>query len=232
MGQVFPNLEKIGSLSYSAPSIILSSSRLTIGGQQYLINSLNFIPSALAASTLYMIYAVLVNGVVTLVNSTNLNTTGPNGFLSYKLVGAFRTNASSVFSSFSPLLNSLTSEFYEIPILDTIGGSLPIVKLASTPFLGYGQTWQDMTGSRGIGGVYSNNTGKPISLAITVTRAGVSTAGWGVSINGGTTIFAAYDSNSSGGNTGIGFFIVPIGATYQVNIISEAAGLSQWYELR
>ena len=145
---------------------------------------------------------------------------------------AFRTDGSAAFSAFSPLLNSLTTDYYEIPTFTIADGSITIAKLASTPFLGYGQSWQNVGGSRAIGSTYSNNTGRPISLAITVQRGGVSTAGWGVSINGGTTINAAFDSNSSGGNTGIGFFIVPDGVTYRVDIISEGAGLAQWFELR
>lgn len=97
--------DKIGSLSHAVGVISLGASDLTIGGQQYSTPTLNRTISTdvtLVANTLYMIYAVVNSGVVDLRISTNVNSAGPAGFSSWKLVGAFYSNgASSVaFGSF------------------------------------------------------------------------------------------------------------------------------------
>lgn len=91
----FKGVERIGTLSHAAGVISLASSRITIGGQQYDTSTLSRTISTdvtLAANTLYMIYAVLVAGVVQLRISTNLNSVGPAGFTTWKLVGAFYSN--------------------------------------------------------------------------------------------------------------------------------------------
>ena len=41
-----------------------------------------------------------------------------------------------------------------------------------TGVLGQGQTWQDVTDSRGVGIVYTNDTGKPIQISISITGSG------------------------------------------------------------
>ncbi len=87
--------DKIGALSHSSGVITLTStpaspSWLTIGGQQYKITSNRTLAvSGTVANTLYMIYAVQTAGVVSLVQSTNVNSVGPAGYASWKLVGAF-----------------------------------------------------------------------------------------------------------------------------------------------
>ena len=102
--------------------------------------------------------------------------------------------------------------------------------LAYTPFLnqavGYGQTWQDVTGSRTIGTIYTNSTGKPIALnvysvqsaasLITATVAGVPVKGSQSQIGGGHSVFA----------------IVPNGATYSVTVSGGTTSGLSWIELR
>lgn len=97
MGQKLRD-DKIGTLSHNAGVISLTSSWLTIGGQQYNPSSLSRIISTdvtMAANTLYMIYAVLSAGVPELRISTNVNSVGPAGFVAWKLVGAFYANGNS-----------------------------------------------------------------------------------------------------------------------------------------
>lgn len=100
MGQILRS-DKIGTLSHSSGSIIMSASPsspawLTIGGQQYKITSnlTRTISSdvTLIANTLYMIYAVRNSGNTELRISTNVNSIGPSGFIAWKLVGAFYSN--------------------------------------------------------------------------------------------------------------------------------------------
>jgi len=101
--------------------------------------------------------------------------------------------------------------------------------LAYTPFLnqavGYGQTWQDVTGSRAIGTTYTNSTGKAIFLA--VSAVGGANAHIGITVNGVQTIYGGYNSaNLSAPSTSL---IIPAGATYSVQ---AATALNKWFELR
>jgi hypothetical protein len=85
--------------------------------------------------------------------------------------------------------------------------------------IGYGQTWQNVTGSRSFGINYTNSTGKPI--AVSVVNAGV-----------GATLFV--DSllmgySSAGDSSGIHqlFAIIPPGSYYSIT-----GSFTTWYELR
>lgn len=100
MGQKLKD-DKIGTLSHSSGTISLTASTLTIGGQQYIVSSLSRLISSdvtLVANTLYMIYAVVSSGVVVMRISTNVNSVGPAGFNSWKLVGAFYASGGNSFN--------------------------------------------------------------------------------------------------------------------------------------
>ncbi len=115
MAQVL-KADKIGTLSHSSGTISLASSTLTIGGQQYTnstsLNRLITSDVTMTANTLYMIYAVRNSGNTELRISTNFNSVGPTGFLSWKLVGAFYSNGvtgSIAFGSFITIDGTPTS---------------------------------------------------------------------------------------------------------------------------
>jgi len=103
MGQKLRD-DKITILSHSAGNIILASGAyLTIGGQQYVTSSQLIVAlPVMTASTRYFIYAVLSGGVPALVISQNVNSVGPVGFTSWKLVGALFADGSvtPVFGAF------------------------------------------------------------------------------------------------------------------------------------
>jgi hypothetical protein len=93
--------------------------------------------------------------------------------------------------------------------------------------LGVGQTWQDMTGSRAIGTTYTNSTGRPIYVLVSVSQ---NTSGIG--INGSIAGLAINTHQDNGsGSTGPFFGIIPNGVTY---VISTEPGktLNSWLELR
>ncbi len=91
--------------------------------------------------------------------------------------------------------------------------------------LGVDQTWQDVTSSRAAGTTYTNSTGKPIQVFISMgTSAGGSytiTIG-GLSLGGSMSV-----PNNIGSSTS---FIVPNNTTYVLTLSS--ATLSKWTELR
>ena len=97
------------------------------------------------------------------------------------------------------------------------------------PLLGYGQTWQDVTGSRASGITYTNDTDKPIMISVIATGRDAT-----VTIYVGSVLVAKqtdiYDgpSNASTGST-----IVPAGATYRVISTNKyGVSITSWVELR
>lgn len=89
-----------------ATSYLGRSTRITVGGQQYLYSSvitLNFATTgingldtgAIAANSLYYIYAITASGVPGLIASLAAPGTGPTGFTSWKEVGRCRTLSSA-----------------------------------------------------------------------------------------------------------------------------------------
>ena len=87
--------------------------------------------------------------------------------------------------------------------------------------IGVGQTWQAV--SRAKGTVYTNSTGKPIMVFITMQNTSNSTST--IQISGGVTRGQFNNYGSYGGGT----FVVPDGSTYSYN---GPPNLNQWSELR
>ena len=98
--------------------------------------------------------------------------------------------------------------------------------LASLSSLGYGQTWQDVTGSRVVGTTYYNTTGRPINVSVLLQAVTTTNATIVVS---GITVYGA--QGTSGGYLPASA-IVPPGASYSANATSGSAGLYSWSELR
>jgi hypothetical protein len=94
--------------------------------------------------------------------------------------------------------------------------------------IGIGQTWQDVTGSRALGTTYTNSTGKPIMVAVSLQVNGA--FNFSSATVGGVTVaqFGSSDSQNTDRNTVS--FIVPNSTTY--SITGSGAGLLTWAELR
>ena len=91
-------------------------------------------------------------------------------------------------------------------------------------FLGIGQTWQDVTGSRAGGVTYTNSTGKPICIFI---------QGSNQPSNGNSTIYVngnAIGGLNNYGTSGGSSFIVQNTATYSITF--SGSSLLRWSELR
>ncbi len=84
--------------------------------------------------------------------------------------------------------------------------------------IGYGQTWQDVLGSRTSATTYYNTTGKPILVSVTTGGSGTSVC----TVNGVTVI------NQAGSLQAQNSFIVPPGQSYVVT----NASIQAWAELR
>ena len=81
--------------------------------------------------------------------------------------------------------------------------------------MGYGQTWQNVTGSRALSTTYYNTTWKPISVYVKLNAVNDATP----TVNG-TALPSGYVWTS---------FVVPVGQSYSV---ASPAGIAGWSELR
>lgn len=99
--------------------------------------------------------------------------------------------------------------------------------------LGVSQTWQDVKASRALSTTYTNSTGKPIAVSVTLSGTVNSSTLFGsMTINGVSNIGA---SGTITGATAANYSIpvqaiVPPGATYSVTAIQGS--ISNWLELR
>jgi hypothetical protein len=96
--------------------------------------------------------------------------------------------------------------------------------VSASNIFGQSQSMTNVTSSRGLGGTYTNSTGRPIVVYVTmygVFQLNVVIAGVAAGLNG----------NSTGYNNMVSF-IVPDGSTYSVSTASGSPTLQVWYELR
>jgi hypothetical protein len=108
-------------------------------------------------------------------------------------------------------------------------------KLATTAYvqnmgLGWGQTWQDVVGSRALGSDYTNSTGKPIMVSVSITGSpnnGVVS----MTVNGVIIGYQGVQSVASAVMTATISAIVPPGAVYRADNYNGAS-LNTWVELR
>jgi hypothetical protein len=102
--------------------------------------------------------------------------------------------------------------------------------------LGYGQTWQSLTGSRALSTTYTNTTSKPIQVIVSAVSnlGGSGTANMSATVNGvsiGSVMIEYYFSSTVVAFRNALYFIVPPGNTYVVTP-SVASTLISWAELR
>ncbi len=99
---------------------------------------------------------------------------------------------------------------------------------APTPSIGVGQTWQDVTSSRSNNTVYTNNTGRPIMVNVSVYAVGNANVIVWLYVDG--LLVARDASNEASGSLGACVSaIVPNGSTYN---ITNQSGTLTWVELR
>jgi len=101
--------------------------------------------------------------------------------------------------------------------------------------LGVGQTWQDVKLSRAFNTTYTNSTGKPIMVSVTVGSS--SAAGFNMRFYVDGIVMAASGNSQTAStySTGSTQVIVPNGSTYYVPsaALSNGSGsILYWFELR
>jgi hypothetical protein len=112
-----------------------------------------------------------------------------------------------------------------------VGSGLSLVAgTLSSLALGYGQTWQNLTGSRALGVTYTNTTGRPIFVSV----YGVGSPNNGIlsaTVDGVVIGHQGFGAIASGVSNATITFVVPAGSTYRADNINGAT-LNAWCELR
>ena len=95
--------------------------------------------------------------------------------------------------------------------------------------IGVGQTWQDVTASRALGTTYTNSTGKPITISVSILWYNNNGNYDYITVNG--VIVAKLGTENSSTTTSVSQLIavVPDGGTYSV---TASRPFKHWAELR
>jgi len=99
--------------------------------------------------------------------------------------------------------------------------------LTAMSSLGYGQTWQSVTGSRTSNTTYYNTTGRPILVNIGKAQSGTNSSM--TALVAGVSVCYLVSDTTNGLSTGCTSFIVPPGFSYSA---TTSSGFSFWSELR
>lgn len=123
------------------------------------------------------------------------------------------------------LVNSLASTATDAALTAAQGKALQDSKLNISNALGVGQSWVDVTSSRNLESTYSNGTGKPIQVAITI--AGQNNFLPSVLFVNNLEIVRVSNSSEYGQDKNI-CIVIPSGSTYRLS----GSAFSRWTELR
>jgi len=98
--------------------------------------------------------------------------------------------------------------------------------------VGVGQTWTDVTSSRALGTTYTNSTGRPIMIAVTITIPSQLNSYVTFSINGSIVGYFGANSAAQPALLDTTTLIIPDGATYRVATVTGSPSIQIWWELR
>lgn len=107
--------------------------------------------------------------------------------------------------------------------------------------LGVSQTWQDVKASRSLGTTYTNSTGKPIQVSVSISNSSGSSGGSRPRVGfyvGSVRVCLMTVGDANGSNfadfTVNGQMIVPAGSTYSVSYVDGTNNLVivDWSELK
>lgn len=184
------------------------------GNQRIVILAINNAGTIeLAASALYGGVALDETGVITTATTattaTAIKATNVRTGVAYRVIG------------FVDATFTTATGWGSLALVQGQGGEA----LTAMSSLGYGQTWQAVTGSRALGTTYYNTTGRPISIHVNCTM-GDAVNNVQLTIAGLTLTGNVGNSTNRAYNTAI----VPSGASYSATATN--ATLAAWNELR
>ena len=95
---------------------------------------------------------------------------------------------------------------------------------------GIGQTYSDVTAFRALGTTYTNTTGRPIEVSISLPDTYRQSPTVTINVGGVNILINKYD-DSDGISSFSNSFVVPIGATYRISV-NISVPITTWAELR
>lgn len=214
-----PNTRTFSALSLVVPS---GATLGTVSGQSARL-ALIAIDNA---GTVELAVANLAGGVnldeTTLISTTAISGTSNSAGVIYSTTA--RSNVPFRIVGFIDISEATAGTWASAPTLVQGAGGEALAALSA---IGYGQTWQNLTGSRAFATTYYNTTGKPIALSIYLI--GASGATQTLTVNG-VAVAAFYENSSYMHNPSL-FTIVPPGGSYSLTQ-SGGGTISTWNELR
>lgn len=165
-----------------------------------------------------------VTGTVAIANGGTGETSAVNAFNAIKQIAT---------ETISGVLEIATQTEAEAGTADSVAMTpLKVEQHMTANALGWGQTWQNVSGSRANNTDYTNSTGRPIVVNIYGSNATASCV-LQISFNSGTTWMSFGGSAlPSGTALALGNVIVPSGATYRVRASAGTLAITEWWELR
>lgn len=160
----------------------------------------------------------------TLISTTAISTSADSSNVIYSTTA--RTNVAFRVVGFIDISEATAGTWATAPTLVQGTGGQALAALSS---LGYGQTWQSVSGSRAVGTTYYNTTGRPIAANITATMSS-GTQSLVMTING-EAIPGPTSINASSQPASI-LVIIPAGASYVLSASAGTATIGTWKELR
>tara|TARA_R110000765_G_scaffold124127_1_gene221238 strand:+ start:13 stop:678 length:666 start_codon:yes stop_codon:yes gene_type:complete len=160
------------------------------------------------SSWIDVIYINQSTGVTSILNDTLLVTSGGS------TTGLLGDQSGSIWNTGTGTTESLVSPA-------KLAGAISTYFTANS--VGYGQTWQNLGGSRSANTAYQNTTSRPIQVAITASTQGQVQ----VSTNGSTYVTIQHSMGIFGQSRNTIAFIVPVNHYYKITSTFE-----QWAELR
>lgn len=137
--------------------------------------------------------------------------------------------ASSTVSGTTTVINNLNSTAVSSALSAAMGGNLlSRINSVIDQMFGVAQSWVNVTALRVSTGSYTNNTGRPIMISVTVRDSG-SSSPLAIYIGGVLVVYFGDLAGSENGYQNI-TLVVPSGQSYQVNSYSNPITL--WTELR
>ena len=156
----------------------------------------------------------------TLISTTALSAAADSANVFYSTTA--RANVAFRVRGFCDITEAVPGTWATAPTLVQPAGGQALATMSS---LGYGQTWQNVTGSRAGGTTYYNTTGKPIAIMV-MPNANVNSKVT-LTVNG----VVAFDFSLSASNTASpATAIIPPGASYVATFTGTT--LVYWAELR
>lgn len=156
----------------------------------------------------------------TLISTTAISSSANSASVAYSAIA--RTNVPFRVVGFINIAQATAGAWVTVPsTIQGAGGEAG----SSMAGLGYGQTWQNLLGSRAVATTYTNTTGRPISVSVGLTSAGGNASVF-PTVNG--VSLATLNVNVAGSNAAQ-IFTVPPGHTYSA---TGTGTLTAWVELR